>query len=735
MRNYDYYNNNINQNNLAIIEDLRKQNDNYKSKYNNMKNDYLSLKEENEKYKIENPQLLKEIKKLENIQKDLKEKNKNYANIIDNNQNEIRTLKKTNKQYEFEKNDLLRKIKEMELKIKQLNDKIIKDNEENEKTKNEIEKEYKDKSKRFEGALNQFDKLTKENEELRSKIIELNNVLKENKSLVKQNKNLLKNMGFREEYYNEKMKDYYDVIIEIDSINKLFKSGWKINYNEKRKEIYERIIKEETIKIGVLGINNVGKSFILGLITGLPIPTGYSIETKGISIKYSEGEVNPDEGSKIDKGICLLDSAGFETPLLNEEVLENEEIKNEKNIKEDADKNLNYMDKLNDIAKDKQQTERFIEELIISLSDMLILVIGKLTRKEQNLISRIKTLVNQKENIQFKSLIIIHNLAQYNEIEEVENHINNVLRKSATFDLKETDVRGIPEYENRIFYIEKDGTDHYIMARQDSPAGKYYNKLTIQLIKQKYNNCKSRRKIDIPKEITNLFSTLSKDITEDEITIENLEISNDEKKITVKTEKTKNDKIKCQQCYLDEMGNYNSISSKYVPKCSYYVYREKSKETNKFNNYLLIRLEIPGKIDNLTASFCYYGRKKTILFKGHKSKDDFPEMKKQSFIQIKDNRNYEDFRYYLEIDKDIEFMYETPLGKTDIYEFEFNRNNIEISNIKEENDENEEEEAQDQETIKEDEKLKIASGVYMMKFMINETSMKILSKKYKRVLK
>lgn len=40
------------------------------------------------------------------------------------------------------------------------------------------------------------------------------------------------------------------------------------------------------------------------------IPTGYSIETKGISIKYSEGE-------KVEQ-ICIFDSAGFETPLSKE---------------------------------------------------------------------------------------------------------------------------------------------------------------------------------------------------------------------------------------------------------------------------------------------------------------------------------------------------------------------------------------------------------------------------------
>ena len=64
------------------------------------------------------------------------------------------------------------------------------------------------------------------------------------------------------------------------------------------------------MKKGVLGLNNVGKSYLLSKMVHVEIPTGHSIETKGISIKYSEIEKGEE------KGICILDSAGFETPLL-----------------------------------------------------------------------------------------------------------------------------------------------------------------------------------------------------------------------------------------------------------------------------------------------------------------------------------------------------------------------------------------------------------------------------------
>jgi len=180
-----------------------------------------------------------------------------------------------------------------------------------------------------------------------------------------------------------------------------------------------------------LGLNNVGKSYLLSKIVRAEIPTGYSIETKGISIKYAKDDNNNNE----EKGICILDSAGFETPLLKEEKMLNQkkQIFHEEK-KNEVENAIKYDEIEDDLSRDKAQTERFIEQLIISLSDMIILVIGKLTRTEPRLITRIKNLSKKNEKNKIKSIIIVHNLAQYHKIKEVENHIEQYLVKSATFD-------------------------------------------------------------------------------------------------------------------------------------------------------------------------------------------------------------------------------------------------------------------------------------------------------------
>ena len=56
-------------------------------------------------------------------------------------------------------------------------------------------------------------------------------------------------------------------------------------------------------------------------------------------------------------------------------------------------------------------------------------------------------------------------------------------------------------------------------------------------------------------------------------------------------------------------------------------------------------------------------------------------MKKKSFIEIKDIRNYEEIRYLIDLQEEIEIYQETPIEKIEIYEFEFNRNNNESRNI------------------------------------------------------
>ena len=492
-----------------------------------------------------------------------------------------------------------------------------------------LKKELNNTHLKFDGAINHY-------EEMGKKLKDQEKEMKEIKKLSKINKNeniklkeeqdkinqIIKTTETKEDYLKKSSEEYYDVVIDINSINSLKNEGWEIKYNEKRKETYEKIIGDQTIKIGVLGLNNVGKSYLLSKIVKVDIPTGYSVETKGISIKYSEG----DKGEQ--RGICILDSAGFETPLLKEQKKNQENnneirgnIENEKEKKNNQLENaLKYDEIEEELSRDKAQTERFIEQLIISLSDMIILVVGKLTRTEQRLITRIKNMAKKNDNNKIKSIIIVHNLAQYHRIEEVKNHISKYLERSATFKLKEQEVFGINKYNDRIYYVEQSDENedieiyHYIMAKEGTEAGEYYNDLTMELIKRQYNYFNQRRKIDIPKKIIDLFSELSTDIVGEKMKCQKLESNENIIKLSNSNEDNNDDNKKSndfhvQSAYIDQDGNYLVNKGNFEPKYSLYFYKEPKKkqeedeedEGENYDNYLLLRLEIPGNIVKLVA--------------------------------------------------------------------------------------------------------------------------------------
>ena len=632
-------------------------------------------------------------------------------------ENEIKT---NDEKYSMEKNkynlDLFsknKKINELQKEFENINQKNI-----------QLKKDLEQKALKFDGAINQFEEMNNKLKNKEEKIKEYEMKIKYYQNIKIQYDNISKineNERPKEEILKTPAEEFYDAIVDINSIKSLKSLGWKIAYNKERKERYQQMISEETIKMGVLGLNNVGKTFILSKIANAELPSGYSLETKGISIKYSEG----DKGEA--KGLCILDSAGFETPLIKEEIEEQKDMKEINN--NEFENNLQYGIE-DDLSKDKAQMEKFIEHLIISLSDMIILVIGKMTRTEQRLISKIKNLIKKKENNKIKALIIIHNLSHYYYESEVENYKQNYLLRSATFNLERRQAYGIEGYEDRYYYVEKhtDKNDfevfHYIMAKEGQEAGNKYNDLTMKLIKHQYNNCNIRRKINIPEEIIKLFSELSPEILGEKREVKKSNENENIIKLVDSEEPQKKEACKIPQIqavYMDQDGNYyNSFDDgKYEPKYSLYYYKEKIKredddedeeEEEKYRNILLLRLELPGNIARLTARRTNQNEKLYgIIIKGIKEKDDFDEKKNENLHVIYDNRTYNEFSYFIKLDKNYYTLSETTAkGYTKTYTINFDKRNKESAFLKDKD----KKEGKDKEIKLE----KIQSGVYVMKF-------------------
>ena len=118
--------------------------------------------------------------------------------------------------------------------------------------------------------------------------------------------------------------EFYDIIIDIKSIKDICK-GWEIKMSKKAEEDYEKLKSQKVIRIGVIGNANKGKSFLLSKISQMDLPVGTNIRTEGLSIKYPE---NLDKYEN--RRIVLLDSAGLETPVLNDNGEDEKDVFKEK---------------------------------------------------------------------------------------------------------------------------------------------------------------------------------------------------------------------------------------------------------------------------------------------------------------------------------------------------------------------------------------------------------------------
>lgn len=735
------------------IKDMRKIKDeqNSKNKFNEEYiNKYYDLKKKLEEVQKKNSELGNKIKNLDKENDEKNEKNlklqyeiKDLKKSLYEKSNKIAEERKSNSILEKEKRNLQNQLEEktkeiqeeqkkiinLEKRIKDLENIMSKKNNiisEEQKKSNILEKENKQIHIKFDGALKEFAENSDQNRKLKEELNKYKDYEKKNETLNMQLNKLRTQNETKIDYIQNSADKYYDVVIDIDSINSLRNEGWEILYNEDRKENYEKIVNEQTIKIGVLGLNNVGKSYLLSKIVKIDIPTGHSIETKGISIKYSQG----DKGEEA--GICILDSAGFETPLLSNDKYIKDELKKKEESSKQENEEFNKMIELNKIedllARDKAQTERFIEHLIISFSDMIILVVGKLTRTEQRLITRIKNMAKMSEN-KIKSIIIVHNLAQYNKKIEVENHINNYLLHSATFKLIKKNVVGMQEYSDRFYFVEQSDdieVFHYIMAKEETEAGMYYNKLTLQLIKNQYNNSNNRREIDIPEQIKKKFCELSTEIIGEKININQLETI-DGKKIKIKDnselkkENTGSDTFQIQNAYIDQDGNYLQNKGKFEPKYSMYIYKEGDEDD--FENYLLLRIEVPGNVTRLTARGTDPKKEKYrgIIINIQKKEDDLEEETEnfKNFHKLYDNRNYEEINYFIELKGNLILNKKVPLENTKTYEIKFDERNKEKFFDKNNQTTKVNEDANNK-NMKEGKK--IASGVYILRFSLTQDS-------------
>ena len=533
----------------------------------------------------------------------------NYRDFLGKNSNKGQQISKLKKEIE-ERDKKINSITNEKEQYKADAEKLKSENEELKNNLKNIQINYQSEKSQYQVSIKELKNIISElkknkklenEKEIKNLLEKIENLQNENQINKNKLEKILENADKSSKYENRNKEDFYDLIIKCNSIMGL-KSGWEVVMTEKGKKKYDEHKNTKYTKIGVIGSENRGKSTILSDFSKIELPTGVSIKTEGLSIKYPELE------EFKNRKFILLDSAGLETPILKADniafIPEEQEEKNankpigtiEKNedIK-NGDKKENVHDLFENKSRDIIQLELFLQNFIIKYSDILILILGKLTINEQKLLlkvnSHIKNL-NRKE-----ALIVIHNLKEFETRKQVEDYLNEILKKSSTFSLEENFDINLENEESGWKPLFEPKSDpkiyHLIYAKKGTEAGDYYNDKAIKYIYQLISLITDKESFDPIECIKNYFSEISETILENPIGKaelmynEDLIDKNDEKdcknKITKIMLKEQKKEIILKKCLIDELGivQGNSFNAQY----SYYI-------TDK---NVFVYVELPGK--------------------------------------------------------------------------------------------------------------------------------------------
>ena len=375
--------------------------------------------------------------------------------------------------------------------------------------------------------------------------------------------------------------ELYDLIIKINSFLHLtpndggIEYGWEIDAQQDKMELYEKKKNEEQTIVGINGLGNKGKTFILQKLSGFSFQTGFTAITEGLSIKYDEN-----------KPVLYFDSAGSQAPILETEDFQ---------LGMEGISDKDAQNKITEIARDKGMTEIFLQNFILNNAHVIIVVVGQLTFSEQKLLNRIQANFS-KTKTKIDKLFVVHNLFNFFEIQQVEDYVENVLKKSLTFQVEEQMAEEFESDEkkeevNRKLFRQMINTDknkqksiiHLLMANDSnqSKAGQYYNISTIQYLKKEIINITKRKNFDVLEKIKSFLHSASPVIFDNLIPKDAIIIEG--RKIYIDLPENE---IKLKKCLVDELGISNFYSNIWSPPFEWFI--------EEGSNKLKIILELPG---------------------------------------------------------------------------------------------------------------------------------------------
>eukprot|EP01121_Diplochlamys_sp_Union-15-3_P013271 TRINITY_DN4095_c0_g1_i1.p1 TRINITY_DN4095_c0_g1~~TRINITY_DN4095_c0_g1_i1.p1 ORF type:complete len:658 (-),score=136.28 TRINITY_DN4095_c0_g1_i1:27-2000(-) len=231
----------------------------------------------------------------------------------------------------------------------------------------------------------------------------------------------------------------------------------KVQKSDEEEHITEKLLKlldlnKTNTIVSVSGLFNRGKTFLLNKLGKTSLPSDMKVNTKGLSF------VLPDDDNV--KNLIFLDTAGTNSPL-----------------------QLSSEDRKNSALVEKKSTELFLQDLVYSLSDVIIVVVNQLTWPDQEYLEVIQEKMRKSEKVA-KQLYVVHNFSDVKTERDLLLMWRKYVLRSYVGTQKTVQINiGGKAETARYFVTRGQNITHVFMANDQSPAGKMWNPRTIELLR------------------------------------------------------------------------------------------------------------------------------------------------------------------------------------------------------------------------------------------------------------
>jgi hypothetical protein len=257
-------------------------------------------------------------------------------------------------------------------------------------------------------------------------------------------------------------KKEYDCIVHIDRTNL---DNWKYHPPQE-----PNFFEKKFLVVAMVGFFKTGKTFHLNHIFDLDLPVVYDSElcvTNGISIAGTPANIAGGD-------VLLLDCAG----------------------KDSLFKGTDNADLVN-LAK---KVDDFTFEVAMSLSDAVIVCVNQVGMKTLKFLKNIQKSIESLEIPGFDKLIVFHNYREIESPEEAISTFKKFIEGQLAAKKVEQTVRVGQGYVTREYWISESEdlrfpTLHFLLAKHGSRAGKKFNNIAYDFVRDMIAGMRSRARV------------------------------------------------------------------------------------------------------------------------------------------------------------------------------------------------------------------------------------------------